>query len=168
MTMGKMLAQSVSDATDLNVTFFPSYGAEQRGGTANCFVVISDQAIGSPVADKMDEMVVMNQPSMDKFAGILKPGGLLFVNSSIVSQNIPRDRASVVEAPVTEMALELGNAKVLNIIMLGMYIGHTEILSADIIWNTVVHKLANKPQLLALNEQAFQQGLEIGCKARTA
>ena len=71
MTLGKFLAAATCDATDKNVTFFPSYGAEQRGGTANCYVVISDNAVGTPIADEMDELIVMNQPSLDRFLGKL-------------------------------------------------------------------------------------------------
>ncbi|MBP2654643.1 MAG: pyruvate ferredoxin oxidoreductase [Firmicutes bacterium] len=166
MTLGKFLSQATCDSTDLNVTFFPSYGAEQRGGTANCFVVISDETIGAPVADKMDDLMVMNQPSMDKFLKTLKPGGTLFINSSIVSKDIARDDVTVVEAPVTELALEMGNAKVLNIVMLGVYVGYTGIIKPEIIWDTIEHKLGSKPKLLPLNRQAFEKGLSIGAAAR--
>ncbi|MBP2652110.1 MAG: pyruvate ferredoxin oxidoreductase [Firmicutes bacterium] len=166
MTLGKFLSQATCDSTDMNVTFFPSYGAEQRGGTANCFVVISDENIGAPVADKMDDLMVMNQPSMDKFLNTLKSGGTLFINSSIVSNDIGRDDVTIVEAPVTELALELGNAKVLNIIMLGVYVGYTGIIEPQIIWNTIEHKLGSKPKLLPLNRQAFEKGMSIGVAAR--
>ena len=166
MTLGKFLASATCDATDKNVTFFPSYGAEQRGGTANCYVVISDDAVGAPVGDVMDDLIVMNGPSLNKFLGTLKPGGTLFINSSIVDVNIPRDDVKIVEAPVTEMALEMGNAKVLNVIMLGVYVGYTEVVPADVVWSTIEHKLGKKPKLLPLNKQAFEKGLEIGRSQR--
>ena len=91
MTLGKFLASATCDATNKNVTFFPSYGAEQRGGTANCFVVISDEEIGAPLGDVMDDLIVMNGPSLKKFLPTLKKGGTLFINSSIVSDDIGRD-----------------------------------------------------------------------------
>ena len=166
MTLGKFLASATCDATDKNVTFFPSYGAEQRGVTANCYVVISDDAVGAPVGDVMDDLIVMNGPSLNKFLGTLKPGGTLFINSSIVDDNIPRDDVKIVEAPVTEMALEMGNAKVLNVIMLGVYVGYTEVVPADVVWSTIEHKLGKKPKLLPLNKQAFEKGLEIGRSQR--
>ncbi len=166
MTLGKFLASATCDATDKNVTFFPSYGAEQRGGTANCYVVISDDAVGAPVGDVMDDLIVMNGPSLNKFLGTLKPGGTLFINSSIVDDNIPRDDVKIVEAPVTEMALEMGNAKVLNVIMLGVYVGYTDVVPADVVWSTIEHKLGKKPKLLPLNKQAFEKGLEIGHSQR--
>lgn len=162
MTLGKFLASATCDATDKNVTFFPSYGAEQRGGTANCYVVISDGAVGAPVGDVMDDLIVMNGPSLNKFLGTLKPGGTLFINSSIVDENIPRDDVKLVKAPVTEMALEMGNSKVLNVIMLGVYVGYTEVVPPEVVWSTIEHKLGKKPKLLPLNKQAFEKGLEIG------
>jgi 2-oxoglutarate ferredoxin oxidoreductase subunit gamma len=162
MSLGKFLSQATCDSTDKNVTFFPSYGAEQRGGTANCYVVISDEMIGAPLGDVMDDLIVMNGPSLNKFIGTLKEGGRLFINSSIVKDEIKRTDIEVIEAPVTELALEMGNAKVLNVIMLGVYVGYTEVVDPEIVWSTVEHKLSKKPKLLPLNKQAFEKGLEIG------
>ena len=163
MTLGKFLAQATCDSTDKNVTFFPSYGAEQRGGTANCFVVISDGVIGAPLGDVMDDLIVMNGPSLAKFLRTLKPGGTLFINSSIVDEkDVDRSDVKVVKAPVTEMALEMGNAKVLNVIMLGVYVGYTEVVPPEVVWETIEHKLGGKPKLLPLNKQAFEKGLELG------
>lgn len=166
MTLGKFLAEATCNSTDKNVTFFPSYGAEQRGGTANCFVVISDDEIGPPLGDEMDDLIVMNGPSLSKFIGSLKADGTLFINSSIVKDKIDRTDVKIVEAPVTELAYELGNLKVLNIIMLGVYIGYTDVIDPKIIWDTVEHKLSSKPKLLPLNKQAFEKGLEIGRNQR--
>ena len=162
MTLGKFLADATCGSTDKNVTFFPSYGAEQRGGTANCYVVISDEEIGAPLGDVMDDLIVMNSASLQKFLPKLKQGGRLFLNSSIVADEIPRQDVKVVKAPVTELALELGSAKVLNIIMLGVYVGCTEVIAPQIVWETVAHKLSGKAALLPLNERAFQMGLELG------
>ena len=166
MTLGKFLADATCNATDKNVTFFPSYGAEQRGGTANCFVVISDGMIGAPLGDVMDDLIVMNGPSMNKFLPTLKKGGTLFVNSSIVDANIDREDVKVVKAPVTTLALEMGNAKVLNVIMLGVYVGYTEVVPPEVVWETIEHKLGSKPKLLPLNKLAFEKGLVIGRSQR--
>lgn len=162
MTMGKLLSQATCDATDLNVTFFPSYGAAMRGGTSNCYVVISDENIGAPVSDTVDDLVVMNGPSLQKFIGDLKAGGTLFINSSIVKDKIERDDISVVPAPVTEMALEMGNARTLNIIMLGVYIGYTKAVDEAVILKGIEHKFEKKQKLIPLNVDAFNKGLEIG------
>lgn len=167
MMLGTLLATATCESTDKHVTYFPSYGAEMRGGTANCYVVISDDEIGAPVMEAMEDMIVMNDPSLHKFIGKLKEGGTLFINSSIVKSEIERDDITVVEVPVTEMALEMGNPKVLNIIMLGAYIGFTEVVSEDVILEGIRNKIGKKkPQLLPLNEEAFAKGLAIGKAAR--
>lgn len=162
MTLGKFLADATCSSTDKKVTFFPSYGAEQRGGTANCYVVISDDDIGAPLGDVMDDLIVMNGASLQKFLKVLKPGGTLFLNSSIVTGDVDRSDVTVVKAPVTELALEMGSAKVLNVIMLGVYVGYTEVIAPEIVWQTVEHKLAGKPKLMPLNRLAFDRGLELG------
>ena len=144
----------------------PSYGAEQRGGTANCYVVISDDDIGAPLGDQMDDLIVMNDPSLNKFLYKLVPGGTLYINSSIVKSEITRTDIKVVKAPVTELALEMGSAKVLNIIMLGVYVGYTQVVPEDVVWRTIEHKLGKKPALLPLNRQAFDLGLKLGREQR--
>lgn len=167
MMLGTLLAQATCESTDKHVTYFPSYGAEMRGGTANCYVVISDDEIGAPVMEAMEDMIVMNDPSLHKFLPKLKADGTLFINSSIVKSKIERDDITVVEVPVTEMALEMGNPKVLNIIMLGAYIGYTDVVSEDVILEGIRNKIGKKkPQLLPLNEEAFAKGLEIGKAAK--
>ena len=158
---GKLIAYA-GLLEDREVSWLPSYGPEMRGGTANCFVVISDEAIGAPLGDVMDDLIVMNGPSLKKFIGTLKTSGTLFINSSIVSDDIGRDDVKLVKAPVTELALEMGNAKVLNVIMLGVYVGYTEVIDPAIVWQTIEHKLSSKPKLLPLNKQAFEKGLELG------
>jgi 2-oxoglutarate ferredoxin oxidoreductase subunit gamma len=164
MMLGKLLSDAACDSAQRNVTFFPSYGAEQRGGTANCYVVISDDPIGVPVGDVMDDLIVMNAPSLNRFIGILKRGGTLFINSSIVREEISRDDVRIVKAPVTDLALELGNPRALNIIMLGVYVGCTGILGEDIVEDALVRELGKKESLIQLNREAFRRGLEIGKK----
>ncbi len=162
MTMGKLLSQATCDSTDLNVTFFPSYGAAMRGGTANCYVVISDEEIGAPVSNSVDDLIVMNGPSLHKFLPNLKPGGTLFINSSIVKDPIDRDDIRVISVPVTEMALEMGNPRILNIIMLGAYIGYTNAVPPEVVTAGIHHKFEHKPKVIPLNDKAFETGIEIG------
>ena len=158
MTMGKLLSEATCQSTDLNVTFFPSYGAAMRGGTANCYVVISDDEIGAPVSNSVDDLVVMNGPSLHKFLPTLKKGGTLFINSSIVKDPIDRDDITVVSVPVTEMALEMGNPRVLNIIMLGAYIGYSNAVPEQVIYDGIHHKFEHKPKVIPLNDKAFKTG----------
>lgn len=162
MTMGKLLAEATSQATDLNVTFFPSYGAAMRGGTANCYVVISDEEIGAPVSYSLEDLVVMNGPSLHKFLPNLKSGGTLFVNSTIVKDEIERDDIKVIKAPVTQMAIDIKNERALNVIMLGVYVGATDAVPEEVIIKGIEHKFEKKPKLIEPNVEAFKMGLEIG------
>ncbi len=162
MTMGKLLAEATCDATDLQVSFFPSYGAAMRGGTANCFVVISDDEIGAPVCYNVEDLIVMNGPSLHAFLPNVKPGGNLFINSTIVTDPIERDDVNVISAPVTQMALDMGNDRALNVIMLGVYVGYTDAVPEEVIIKGIEHKFENKPKLIPPNVDAFKKGLEIG------
>lgn len=166
MTMGKLLAQATCDSTDLNVTFFPSYGAAMRGGTANCYVVISDESIGAPSSTSVDDLIVMNEPSLDAFLGNLKENGVLFINSTIVKKKIDRKDVNLVEVPVTEMALDMGDPRVLNVIMLGAYIGYTDVVPTEVVLEGLHHKFKNKPDAIKLNDEAFQKGYDIGINAK--
>lgn len=162
MTLGKLLAQAACASEGRYVTFFPSYGAEQRGGTANCYVVLSDEFIGAPIADAPDDLIVMNEASLDKFLPRLRSGGWLFVNSSIVKKIPARRDICTIYVPATELALQLGSAKVLNVIMLGAYVGATEAVPRELVWQEIARKLATRPRLLPLNHEAFEKGLELG------
>lgn len=150
------------------MTYFPSYGAEQRGGTANCFVVISDQDIDAPKVNMADYLVVLNQPSMERFSESVKNGGALFVNSSIVT-DIPQYRdIDIVPVEAGNIAAELGTPKVMNLVMTGAVIGYSDLLPADNVLQTAFRKLgAKRPELNPLNEAAFKRGFEIGKLAKS-
>jgi len=162
MMMGKLIAQTACENGQDNVSFFPSYGAEQRGGTANCYVVISDEAVGAPLSDEINELIVMNKPSLTKFQNKLLPGGTLFVNSSLINASDTPEDCVVVAAPVTELALELGSSKVQNIIMLGVYAAYTGVLPEEALRKAILAKLIRKPELSQLNQEAFTRGLALG------
>lgn len=162
MLMGKLLCYAVHDSTDLDVTFFPSYGAEQRGGTANCYVAVADEAIGAPVTTAANDLIALNQPSLDRFVSQVVQGGTVFVNSSIVNRLPARGDLDIVAVPVTDLAIEMGSEKVLNIIMLGVYVGYTGILPEVVVRDVILGKLGKKQHLIAMNEAAFEKGLELG------
>ncbi|HIU72062.1 MAG TPA: 2-oxoacid:acceptor oxidoreductase family protein [Candidatus Galloscillospira excrementipullorum] len=167
MVIGQLMCYTACETTDLEVTFFPSYGGEQRGGTANCFVTIADMPIGAPVAEFMDDIMVLNDPSMTKFQSQVKPGGNLFINSSIVSVEPNRTDIQIIKVPANEIADELGNPKVANLVMAGAYIGYTELLPPEKVLATAFKKLgAKSPELNPLNEAAFNRGMEIGKAAK--
>lgn len=111
MVIGQLLSYTACETTDKYVTYFPSYGAEQRGGTANCYVVISDDEVGAPKVNKADILVVLNEPSMARFKDAVVPGGTVIVNSTIV-KNIPEyDGVNVVEVDAGNIAIELGSPR---------------------------------------------------------
>lgn len=167
MVIGQLLAYTASELTDKNVTYFPSYGAEQRGGTANCYVVISDDEIGAAKVGKADILVILNEPSMARFKNSVVSGGAVIVNSTIV-RNVPDyEDVTVIKADAGNIANEIGNPKVMNLVIAGALIGYSEILPPDAVLQTAFKKLgAKRPQLNPLNEQAFNRGLEIGRAAK--
>jgi len=123
MLLGKLLAAVAMDE-GREVTFFPSYGAEVRGGTAHCHVVISDEPIYSPIVERADSLIIMNQPSYGKFRPRLKPGGLLLLNTSMADPDPAQERGSpcvYLSIPATDTANQLGNVRVANVVMLGAY-----------------------------------------------
>ena len=123
MVMGQLLSYTACETTEKYVTYFPSYGAEMRGGTANCYVVISDDPVGAPKVTKADYVVALNDPSMVKFKDAVVPGGTIFINSSVVTVEPDRKDVHVVKVDAGSIAYELGNPKVLNLVMVGAIIG---------------------------------------------
>ena len=169
MVIGQLLSYTACETTDKYVTYFPSYGAEMRGGTANCYVVISDEPVGAPKVSQADYVVVLNDPSMQRFKDAVAPGGTMFVNSSVVTQDPGRDDIKVVKGDAGTIAYELGNLKVLNLVIAGAIIGYTEVLPAQNVLQTAFKKLgAKRPELNPVNEAAFNRGVEIGKAAREA
>jgi 2-oxoglutarate ferredoxin oxidoreductase subunit gamma len=157
---GRLLAQSAM-REGKQVTWYPSYGAEMRGGTANCTVIISGEMIGSPAIRRPDSLLIMNKSSMDKFVPLLKPDGLLVINTSLI-KNVPgRSNISIIKIKATDIAKELGNTQAANIVMLGALIGRTGIVSSK----TVVHAIkeivpAFKKNMISLNKRAFERGIK--------
>lgn len=114
----------------------------------------------------MDDLIILNNPSLAKFLGTLKPGGNLFINDTIVTDEIRRDDINIIRIPGTALALELGNTKVLNVIMLGAYVAYTKVFPPEVMWATIEKKLSKKTALLPVNKKAFEEGLKLGENAR--
>lgn len=166
MLMGQLLGYSATNAKKY-ATFYPSYGAEQRGGTANCTVVIGDEEIGSPVVTKLDTVIVMNEPSLARFESWVKPGGTIIVNSSLVVSKLSRTDIKAVYVPVSEIAQKLGSDKASNMVMLGCYLAVTKTLPVDTVIRAMKVKLASKAKFLPLNEAAINAGvnfIEASCQ----
>ncbi|MDD4542037.1 MAG: 2-oxoacid:acceptor oxidoreductase family protein [Eubacteriales bacterium] len=160
MSIGTTMAEAAM-SEGLNVSWLPSYGPEMRGGTANCNVVISDGEIISPIVLEPTELIAMNLPSLDKFEPAVKPGGLILVNKSIIERKVERDDVRTVYVPSQEIAAELGNMRVANMVMLGAFIEATKLLKFE----TVVDMLRNiftgrKAKLVEINEFALQRGAD--------
>ncbi|MDD6021832.1 MAG: 2-oxoacid:acceptor oxidoreductase family protein [Acutalibacteraceae bacterium] len=164
MSAGIMLAHTAIDMHK-HSTYLPEYGPEQRGGSAKCTVVISDDEIVSPLPKKCDNLIVMNEQAYKKHQSCLKAGGLLLINSSLVKAENVRTDVKVIAADVDDIALELGNVKAANIILIGILIGATGIVSKDIFAQSLEEKFKNKkPEILQLNMAALERGIEIGKK----
>ncbi|MGQ3686218.1 MAG: 2-oxoacid:acceptor oxidoreductase family protein [Candidatus Loosdrechtia sp.] len=160
MLLGKLLAQAAM-AVGKYVTFFPSYGTEVRGGTAVYHLIISDEEIFSPLIEVADTLIVMNQPSYQKFYGMLKPDGLLILNSSMITvQNHPEMKVYMI--PATEIASKLGNVLVSNIVILGAYLAIRKLISADQILKQLRAILKQKKgELFTINKQALEYGMKV-------
>lgn len=165
LSMGYILAFAVM-RDKLNVTYLPSYGAEVRGGTANCTVCVSDEEIASPVASSPDYAVVLNKPSMNKYQGLIKKGGIILINSSLVDGTPDRDDIETVKIPANKIALELGNERTVNMIMLGAYAAKTGVTSQESLIGGMREVLKSKKAgLVELNKTAIEKGVEYALNA---
>jgi len=164
LMMGYVLAVSaMRDGKE--VTYLPSYGAEVRGGTANCTVVVSDEEIFSPVASSPDYAVIMNNPSLVKYEGMIKEGGTIILNSSLVDTVPPRNDLEIVQVPANDIARKLGSERTINMIMLGAFVAKTEITSLDSIMNGLTEIVkGKKASVMKLNRKGLDKGAEYASK----
>lgn len=164
MFMGKALAYAAMKR-DKFVTWMPSYGAEVRGGTAHSMVVISDKVIASPVVKEPSVCVVMNKPSFDKFNSKVTKGGILVVNKSMIEIGEKRKDIGILEVPATDMAYELGNSRVANMIILGALLSKRDILPVQSlidILGDIIPK--SRQKMLPINQDAVRKGYEYGSR----
>lgn len=158
MAIGKTLAEAGMNE-GLNVSWLPSYGPEMRGGTANCSVVIAETEIISPIVLEPSMLIAMNGPSLDKFLPELQEGGTVFINSSVVDKKVEKAGSKIYYVPCVDIATELGNLKVANMVMLGAVIEATKILKTDTIKAMLVHMFTGpKAHLVDLNIEALKRG----------
>ena len=159
LAIGKNLAEA-GMAEGLNVTWAPSYGPEMRGGTANCSVVLSDKPVGSPVFARPTELIALNEPSLSKFEAGVQSGGIVFVNSDVVTDKVQRSDLTAYYIPCSKIAEEVGNPKVGNMVMLGAYVGATKVLKPETIEEMIREMFAGpKAKFIPLNIEAFHRGL---------
>ena len=130
LSIGKFIAMAGLEEGK-NVSWLPSYGPEMRGGTANCNVIVAEEEVGSPIVNKATTIIVMNQPSLEKFEKFLVPGGVVILDKSLVPVMPEREDVEVYAIPATEMAYEMGNATFAGIILLGKLIEVTGVVSRE-------------------------------------
>ena len=161
LSMGKILAYS-GLLEDNEVTWMPAYGPEQRGGTANVTVIISDERISSPILSKFDIAIVLNQPSMDKFISKVKPGGILIYDGFGIINPPERKDITVYRIDAMDKAAEMKNAKVFNMIVLGGLLKVCKIVSTDGLNKALYKTLPERHhKLIPLNMQAVEEGMNI-------
>lgn len=161
MSLGQLLTYA-GMFEEKNVSWLPSYGPEQRGGTANCAVVISDEPVGSPLVSSPSTVIVLNNPSFEKFESKVLPGGLLIIDSSLVTKELIREDIQFLKIDATKIANELGNSRIANMILLGSFLEKTRILALESIMEALKKVLPpSKHHLLELNHQALLRGKDL-------
>ncbi|MBI5743370.1 MAG: 2-oxoacid:acceptor oxidoreductase family protein [Elusimicrobia bacterium] len=161
ISAGYLLAQA-GMMENKNVSFFPAYGAEMRGGTANCSVVVASDEVTTPIVLQPDTVIVLNEPSLAKFEPMVKPGGLLIVNTSLVNSKPVRKDIKILNVPCNEIAAELGNVKAMNMVAMGAFAAATGAITIDGIAKALpkVYKKL-KPEVIELNIKALKRGAEF-------
>ncbi len=155
---GQLLAYAGMDEGK-EVTWIPSYGPEMRGGTANCTVVISDEEIGSPFVKNPAAVIAMNLPSLDKYEHLVREGGTLVVNLSIVDRQVTRDDIQVVNIPANEIAEAIGSKRAVNMVMIGALLGNMDLLSLEALEAALEEHLPERHQkFLDANKEALRRG----------
>ncbi len=160
MLLGQTLAHAGNEV-GLKTLWFPSYGPETRGGTANCGVTISNEQINSPVYSKASTLIMLNEPSLRKFLDKVKDGGEVIYNSSLVTNEVKADKVRLYPIKANEIAMELGNIRVANMIMLGAYLA----LNDEIPFDEIVKSLESifgegRKHLMEINIKALKKGME--------
>ena len=161
LSMGKILAYS-GLMENMEVAWYPSYGPEQRGGTANVTVILSDRKISSPVLNQYDIAIILNQPSLEKFEGKVKPGGILIFDGYGVTNPPTRKDIRIFSIDAMNTAAREGSSKVFNMIVLGGLLKTTPMVKLESVMNGLKKSLPERHhKLLPMNEQAILRGMEI-------
>ncbi len=161
MAIGQILAYA-GMVEGKQVSWYPAYGPEMRGGAANCSIVISDEPIGSPVVTKSDTLIAMNAPALDKFINNVKEGGIVLVNSSLIEGVIEKANLRVHYIPASDIANDLGNPKIANMVMVGAYIELTKFASQDSIKQAYGKVFGeSKMKYYEMNKEAMDRGSKL-------
>ncbi len=159
LTAGKILID-VAAKEGKNVSWTSSYGAEMRGGTASCSIVISDEEIGSPYPTKLDMLVAMNEPSYDKFIGDMRDGGYVIVNKSLMSERQYPKNVHVYEVDATNIANRLNNGRAANLVMLGAMMKATKLIEPEKFGKGLNYYFAKKGRSVPSNIECYEKGVD--------
>ncbi|MBS5787136.1 MAG: 2-oxoacid:acceptor oxidoreductase family protein [Clostridioides difficile] len=161
MSMGQLLTYA-GMLENKEVSWLPSYGPEMRGGTANCAVTVSSEPVGSPlITDDATAAILMNAPAFEKFQKDVVPGGKILVNSSLIDAKVDRDDVDVYYIPANDLAIELGNPKVANMIMLGAYLEVSDTVDIESVLDAFKKVFGpSKEKFVPLNRDALQKGMD--------
>lgn len=162
LVTGLIIANAAMQS-DRHILWYPSYGVEMRGGTANCSVKISDEDIASPFIKAADILIAMNDASVIKFEPRVKPGGIMIVNSSTVKPRKYRDGIKVVEIPATDIAIRENNRKGTNVVILGALAKNTDLFDMKYLRNSIDSFFEAKGKYNPLNAVCFDKGVEYFC-----
>ncbi|MBW1845796.1 MAG: 2-oxoacid:acceptor oxidoreductase family protein [Deltaproteobacteria bacterium] len=157
LLMGKILALAAMDE-GREVTWVPSYGAEMRGGTANCNVVISDRPIGSPVIRNPMHLVVMNRPSLEKYGPLVRPKGVVLINSSLVTADTGREDIDELTVSANDIATEIGSIKSANIVALAAFVARSQLVDFELLRECVKYEFSKNEKLININMEALDRG----------
>ncbi|OGU26927.1 MAG: 2-oxoacid:ferredoxin oxidoreductase subunit gamma [Ignavibacteria bacterium GWA2_54_16] len=165
LSMGQLLVYAAM-LENKEISWMPSYGPEMRGGTANCIVIVSDAKISSPILSKFDSALILNQPSMDKFADKVHPGGLLIYERSTIIHPPTRTDIEILNIPAVEEAHRLGSKQVANVVLLGAYLERRPVVKPENVVLALSKVLPKHRQhLLPVNENALVRGKELAMEA---
>jgi 2-oxoglutarate ferredoxin oxidoreductase subunit gamma len=159
LLIGKLLAHAAMEE-GAEVCWIPSYGPEMRGGTAYCTVVIGDRPIGSPIIRNPRHLIAMNRPSLEKFAPMVKPDGVILVNASLIPIDCGRDDVDQLKVPTVEIAKALGNVRCANIVALAAFVARSKVVGIDSLRECVKTEFARKPKLIPINMEAIEAGVK--------
>jgi 2-oxoglutarate ferredoxin oxidoreductase subunit gamma len=160
LSMGLNLTQAAM-LEGKHVTYLPAYGAEVRGGTANCTVVISDEEISSPVASSPTFVVALNQPSMIRFQNTIQSGGIMFLNSTLIAAPCNRGDIEVVSIPANAVAEKLGSLKSANMVILGAFIKKSNLVNLQSLIDGLIVALKGNQKLITINKEALNAGYNL-------
>ncbi|HEY5628198.1 MAG TPA: 2-oxoacid:acceptor oxidoreductase family protein [Candidatus Limnocylindrales bacterium] len=165
---GKVLAEA-GLLEGREVLWIPSYGPEMRGGTASCTVIIADKMIGSPIVDRADHAVVLNPPSMAKYAPVVAADGLLVVNTTLIEAEPGRDDIELLEVPCTALAKSAGDDKLVSVVALGALVGRRRLVEPETVHRALAIILGDRhADMITLDIAAFDAGYEAGLEPAIA